>query len=285
MAAAVLANHDVVNHKPGHSSFPGRSPATSNHGLQAPLGGRGEAISDVFVTIVDECPTRRRGIVALFVETGFMVEPTSDLTAWLDQCGRRVAILVIRDESDLAQLKRLLQQHPEATVVALVPGTSPSACKPALRAGATAVISQDAELEAIVTVVAAAVNGYTVLPREVGKALRRSIQVVAMESTLSSEEVEWLRALAAGRTIARLAEQAGYSERSLHRHLARLYGRLGASNRRGYPGRRAARCAGVTMETTSPCTTSRLTLCSPPASPPPRRARTSMIPCSSVRRP
>ena len=50
--------------------------------------------------------------------------------------------------------------------------------------------------------------------------------------TITSEETRWLHALEAGCTVLDLARLAGYSERSMYRRLASLYGRLGAANRR-----------------------------------------------------
>jgi DNA-binding CsgD family transcriptional regulator len=43
--------------------------------------------------------------------------------------------------------------------------------------------------------------------------------------------VSWLRQLAAGSTVAQLANQAGYSERAMFRLLQGLYQQLGARNR------------------------------------------------------
>lgn len=43
--------------------------------------------------------------------------------------------------------------------------------------------------------------------------------------------MEWLAALASGSTVARLANETGYSERVMFRRLADLYGRLGVSGR------------------------------------------------------
>lgn len=44
-------------------------------------------------------------------------------------------------------------------------------------------------------------------------------------------ELEWLRALATGDTVGEIAAHAGWPERSMHRHLASLYRRLGVRNR------------------------------------------------------
>jgi DNA-binding CsgD family transcriptional regulator len=47
----------------------------------------------------------------------------------------------------------------------------------------------------------------------------------------SRREMEWLRQLASGTTVAKLADGAGYSERAMFRLLRDLYQRMGAQNR------------------------------------------------------
>jgi DNA-binding NarL/FixJ family response regulator len=47
----------------------------------------------------------------------------------------------------------------------------------------------------------------------------------------SSREIGWLRDLANGVSVGRIAEGAGYSERMMFRLLRDLYARLGARNR------------------------------------------------------
>lgn len=48
---------------------------------------------------------------------------------------------------------------------------------------------------------------------------------------LSAERLSWLRALAAGSTVARLADEAGYSERAMFRLLSALYRDMGVDGR------------------------------------------------------
>jgi DNA-binding NarL/FixJ family response regulator len=51
------------------------------------------------------------------------------------------------------------------------------------------------------------------------------------EAELPTAQLEWLRALAQGITVAQLAERHGYSERAMFRHLRDLYARMGAKGR------------------------------------------------------
>jgi DNA-binding NarL/FixJ family response regulator len=48
---------------------------------------------------------------------------------------------------------------------------------------------------------------------------------------VTPQEVEWLKFLAEGGTVAQLSNKAAYSERVMYRLLHALYGRLGVSSR------------------------------------------------------
>ncbi len=221
----------IIAREPTHASSHGSALARQNDAadvsVRVPVG----QLSEVYVAIADQCPASRRGMVTALHEAGFTVETVADLAGWLARGSARAGVIAIHDDAGLAALRLLCQKRPEATLVAVVGGASPAAYYRALRAGATAVVSRDTEVETMATVIATAMGGYTVLPRDIGRVLVQPCQATEMESRLSHGEVEWLRALAAGTTVAKLAGQSGYSERSLYRHLARLYRRLGASSR------------------------------------------------------
>jgi DNA-binding NarL/FixJ family response regulator len=48
---------------------------------------------------------------------------------------------------------------------------------------------------------------------------------------VTEQEVGWLGDLAAGETVARIADEAGYSERAMFRRLREVYERLGVTSR------------------------------------------------------
>ncbi|WP_220504417.1 response regulator transcription factor [Microbispora sp. H13382] len=75
-------------------------------------------------------------------------------------------------------------------------------------------------------------DGQAVLPAAVSAALARgSIANNTASLSLTPEQLSWLRQLAAGATVAQLAEQAGYSERAMFRLLQSLYKELGVRTR------------------------------------------------------
>jgi DNA-binding NarL/FixJ family response regulator len=111
-------------------------------------------------------------------------------------------------------------------VVALLDQMSVAGSVRAFRAGAACVMARDTSPSALREAFGAAVRGQSLMPVKV---LRALIDSVAEEP--SADERRWLRELAQGTTVGRLASEVGYSERMMFRLLRDLYTRLGADNR------------------------------------------------------
>lgn len=99
-----------------------------------------------------------------------------------------------------------------------------------LRSGASGVVDDASEPGLLVAAVLACLHGGVVLPQRAAELLAERNAPAAV---LSNEEQQWLRALDAGSTIAAVAADAGYSERSMYRRLSSLYRRLDVDNRSG----------------------------------------------------
>lgn len=179
--------------------------------------------------VVDRCPLRQRGIVSVLVEAGCDVDPCDDLRAWVQEDGRRgVVVSVEHDGRGLRHIGALRAQRSDLAIVALL--AERNACQPALQAGANSALEQHASLDLVVEAVLHALEGRTVLPTP----MARDLVVGPAEPPtveLSPDERQWLRALAAGSTVAEIAEDAAYSNREMHRLLRGIYDRLGAENR------------------------------------------------------
>jgi DNA-binding NarL/FixJ family response regulator len=80
-------------------------------------------------------------------------------------------------------------------------------------------------------VVRAAQDGHSRIPIGVLRSLVAGSSGDQTRRPISDSEVRWLRELASGTTVARLAEKVGYSERMMFRLLAELYTRLGVDSR------------------------------------------------------
>lgn len=114
----------------------------------------------------------------------------------------------------------------QAPVLALVPSANVHAAMEAFDAGATGVASTSdspAYVSAAVAIVAA---GGTVLATCAAQELRhRAVPL------LSDEECDWLRSIAAGRTVAALAVRSCRSERTMYRQLREVYDKLAVSGK------------------------------------------------------
>jgi DNA-binding NarL/FixJ family response regulator len=102
----------------------------------------------------------------------------------------------------------------------------------ALRGGATAALTIDSDPDEVLEVVEAALRGRTLLPAPIAWALANGAGRADLPpEPFHPQEVDWLRRLAEGGTVASVARAAGHSEREMYRLLAGLYARIGADSR------------------------------------------------------
>ncbi|MFE0146131.1 hypothetical protein ACFWY5_03255 [Nonomuraea sp. NPDC059007] len=186
----------------------------------------------VHVAVVDPVPVFRHGVVAALSSEGYLVEEPPDAAAWLSERPGAMILLTLRSAEDLDQVITLSRVRPRPLVVALPFGEASSLGARAVRAGARSVVAHTATVPALQRAVAATLDGEAVMPADVadllvagrgGRPPRRSV--------LSKEQIAWLRRLSDGWTVARLATEAGYSERAMYRLLKTLYQQIGANSR------------------------------------------------------
>ncbi|MBT0769498.1 response regulator transcription factor [Kineosporia sp. J2-2] len=120
-------------------------------------------------------------------------------------------------------------RRPAVRLALLLADRDPRSYARALHLGAVGLVPLESELPDLIHVLSSAQRNRTVLPVDVVRALARSVSAVGTE--LSEAERAWLTELAGGRTVGDLARRSSYSEREMYRVLARLYRRLGATNR------------------------------------------------------
>jgi DNA-binding NarL/FixJ family response regulator len=219
--------------------LPGQGCASFGQGLR--LEGRGDYERKpgrevgtgvgVPVVILDTAAAFRRGLAACLTESGFTPEEPEDLAAWASGGGRRGILVTVRPPHGWQPLSSLESLDPTVIVVALLVEATPDAYAQALRFGADGVVPWDAQPEAIVAVVQAALQGMLLLPVEVGRALAAGAVGLVDPEWITPEETEWLQLLSTGMTVHDLADKTGYSERAMFRFLAGLYGKMGVSNR------------------------------------------------------
>ena len=183
------------------------------------------------VAIFDPVPMYARGIAATVGDQGFHPETPGDPVAWAGRAGRSAVILSVRSPLDWSLLGAVTQAAPEAVVLAVLDQVEPGGLARAIGAGASAVLARDASAQTVVDTLRAAVDGNSLVPLGI---LRRALAGGGPHpaaSPLTTDEIDWLRDLAAGVTVARLADRVGYSERMMFRLLAGVYAKVGAENR------------------------------------------------------
>lgn len=180
------------------------------------------------VAVIESAATYRRGLEAALAAADFRLEMPSQPVAWAAEASDRVVIVTIRDQSSCDLIEAVAGSGGKC--VALLPEANLEMYSHALRHGAVAAADWNDEPEAIVEVVNAAVRGRALIPIDVVHSMaKRTMSIHA--PLIEAEEVGWLKALAGGASVVDLADEVGYSERSMFRRLHDLYGRLGVQTR------------------------------------------------------
>jgi DNA-binding NarL/FixJ family response regulator len=184
------------------------------------------------VAVIDPLPIFRHGVGAILSAAGHSVETPHDVVAWAHDRQNCLVLLSLCTERDWGMLAQLCTGMAGRLVIALVNDGSELLGARAVRIGARSVLPRAVTAGSLERAVAATLDGETVMPAGVAQALAEGIRPTpARLPALSAEQVSWLRQLAAGSTVARLADEAGYSERAMFRLLQALYRRLGARSR------------------------------------------------------
>jgi DNA-binding NarL/FixJ family response regulator len=183
--------------------------------------------SQTAVAVVSPVPAFQRGLCAWLEETGF--EATDDPSRIQAQPRSVDALLLtVGSDGDWETVSDLAQT--DVLVLVLLQTPTAEGFARALRCGAVGVVAHDAPLEEITDSLNAALSGTVLLPLPIARALAEPA-TAAPAISLSSDETAWLRLIAQGVTLGSIASTAGYSERQMHRLLARLYSRMGVRGR------------------------------------------------------
>jgi NarL family two-component system response regulator YdfI len=186
----------------------------------------------VHVAVLDPLPVFRRGVAAALASLGHHVEEPRDAVAWLGDRPGGMVLLTLHSADDLNLVTAVCRLRPRPLVVALPSDDVSSLGVQAMRAGARSVVARAATVPALQRAVSATLDGETVMPNDVADLLvaERSGRPPRRPAP-PLPHVAWLRRLADGGTVARLAADTGYSERAMYRLLQALYRQLGVSTR------------------------------------------------------
>jgi DNA-binding NarL/FixJ family response regulator len=141
-------------------------------------------------------------------------------------------LLTLAEGPDWELLHQLRAYASRLSVIAVLTGPSAPAGVRAVRTGARSVLFREVTAGTLRRTVEATIDGQVVLPAAVAAALVTGADHAAAGVVVpTSEQLDWLRHLAAGMTVAQLAGLAGYSERAMFRLLQALYRRMGVRTR------------------------------------------------------
>lgn len=184
------------------------------------------------VAVAGASPTWCRGMKAILEDAGYDAAVLDDLGNWKPGPGGAGVVVDVGDPAASEAVRGFAEDHPHIPVIAVVDGLSLTGFAHWIRLGATVVVDSSDDAELIMGVIESTLDGR---PRVPGQYLRAMAQLVPADDDLSSwlndEQVTWLQRMAAGATVAEIADDIGYSERAMFRSLKSLYVRLGVRNR------------------------------------------------------
>jgi DNA-binding NarL/FixJ family response regulator len=181
--------------------------------------------------VSDPASAYRRGLASACVAAGYVVRDIEEVGVEVVLDEVDAILLTIRSANDWQALREIRTVNPGVKLVALLVDATPDRHAEALRNGAHGVAAWEATPESILAVVSAALEGSTLLPTSVARAISASGPALYDPEWITEDEIGWLKLLASGVTVQQLAEKIGYSERALYRMFHGLYGRMRVSNR------------------------------------------------------
>jgi DNA-binding NarL/FixJ family response regulator len=185
----------------------------------------------VRVAVADPLPMYARGLAFTLRDLGHSADTPADLLGWARQAGDLLVFLTLAHDADWGLLAALLRVRTDAVVVGVIADPGVDHVVRAISSGAVGVMARDAGPAVVADVIRAALDGHSRIPIGVLRSLVAGTAGDQAPRLISDDEIRWLRELAGGTTVARLAERVGYSERMMFRLLAELYSRLGVDSR------------------------------------------------------
>jgi DNA-binding NarL/FixJ family response regulator len=215
----------------GILSRPGRDGANFRPPSIPAKDGRSSLSRRIRIAVSDPLPMFGRGIAEVMRDIDHDVEFPGDLLTWGGYAGPHLISLTLLGTSDWTMLAALRDSRPQTAVVAVIENNDVDHCVRALTSGAVGVMAREADADTVRGVLSAAASGRSLLPAEVVRALTSPTRSPQAGHVPTETEIAWIRMLAQGFTVARLAAHAGYSERMMFRLLRAIYERWGVANR------------------------------------------------------
>lgn len=182
------------------------------------------------VVIADPLRLWREGAAAALARWPVHQCDPADLLRGLRELTPQLVVLTLTASQESQVIADILQLPSPPLVVAVLADVDAESFVFALRAGAVGVLPRDCSPRRLRHVVSAALRGTVQLPIAVLQQLL-DVDQGPLDPRPHEADRALIAALASGMTVARLAEQEGYSQRAMFRHLRQLYARLGVRGR------------------------------------------------------
>jgi DNA-binding NarL/FixJ family response regulator len=194
------------------------------------------------VLIVDDHEMVREGLMA-------MLQPEPDFDV-VGQTGRGAGVVELveatrtdvvlldarlPDVSGVEVCRRLVQSHPEVSVVILTTYTDPDLVQECIQAGARGYVVKDVERFSLKESIRAVYRGQAVLaPQVAGQVIERARTpqpAVSKRAALSASQVSILRLISRGHSNREIAAEVHLSENTVKTHVQEIFRKLGVRNR------------------------------------------------------
>lgn len=123
------------------------------------------------IAVCDRASSYRRGVGAALAGAGYVIEEIEDLGTQRLLSGVEVVLFTVRSASDWQVLGELRSLNPELKIIALLVDATPDRHAEALRCGADGAVRWESSPEGILAVVAATLEGQTLLPTPVAQSI------------------------------------------------------------------------------------------------------------------
>jgi two-component system invasion response regulator UvrY len=188
------------------------------------------------ILLVDDHAIVRSGIRRLLADRGFLFVEAASGEAALDALAGQAFALVVLDLNlpglgGLELLRRILRSHPALKVLIFTQHTEAIYATRAMESGARGFISKNAAPEELLAAVDTVLVGGTVVERDVAAEIAvQEIGENAYMRPLTQRDIEILRLLAQGNSLAQISEALGIAYKTVANTLSRIKEKLGVSH-------------------------------------------------------
>lgn len=188
------------------------------------------------ILLVDDHAIVRSGIRRLLADRGFLFVEAASGEAALDALAGQAFALVVLDLNlpglgGLELLRRILRSHPALKVLIFTQHTEAIYATRAMESGARGFISKNAAPEELLAAVDTVLAGGTVVERDIAAEIAvQEIGENAYMRPLTQRDIEILRLLAQGNSLAQISEALGIAYKTVANTLSRIKEKLGVSH-------------------------------------------------------